>query len=67
MFDIPQDFLYFIDEMKKEHDKNNQNIREFLDKMKSNKNIIINIPFYRIHLNVNYLELFMKYNHFIKN
>ena len=67
MFDIPQDFLYFIDEMKKEHEKNNQNIREFLDKMKSNKNIIINIPFYRIHLNVNYLELFMKYNHFIKN
>tara|TARA_B100001094_G_scaffold236928_1_gene232090 strand:+ start:2822 stop:3526 length:705 start_codon:yes stop_codon:yes gene_type:complete len=60
--DIPNGFECFLQEMHKENNKNKDSISKFLSENINNKIMNISIPFYRIKIQLNYLELYKKYN-----
>ena len=59
--DPPPGFDIFLDDMKNEFKKNNQEIQKFLSKMKEEKRKEISVSFYRIQTVVDYPELIQKY------
>ena len=66
MYDIPNSFECFKDEMDEEYQKNKSKIMEYLEIMKDQKVRMINVPYYRINTQINYPQLYEVYKKYME-
>tara|TARA_B100000575_G_scaffold75311_1_gene58784 strand:+ start:378 stop:1082 length:705 start_codon:yes stop_codon:yes gene_type:complete len=66
MYDIPNSFESFKDEMEEEYQKNKSKIMDYLEIMKDQKVRMINFPYYRINTQINYPQLYELYKKYME-
>ena len=66
MYDVPNSFECFKDEMDEEYQKNKSKIMDYLETMKDQKVRIINVPYYRINTQINYPQLYEVYKKYME-
>ena len=66
MYDTPDSFEGFKNEMNDEYQKNKDKVFEFLESNKTKKNKTIHIPYYRINTEINYQKIYDTYKKYME-